>query len=171
MSNFERSEKQGSRPKRGSYFQTFQPKVSELKREWHLLDAKGEVLGRLATKVAVLLIGKHKKDYVSHQDVGDNVVVINAREIRVTGRKEKQKVYRRHSGYPGGLKSITLEQLREKDPTKIIKLAVYNMLPGNRLRRGRMIRLKVFAGSENPFESKVVRKSDSQSPGPTNTSP
>lgn len=135
-------------------FRTFQPKVEGLKREWHLLDAKGEVLGRLATKVAVLLIGKHKKDYVPHQDVGDNVVVVNAREVRVTGRKEKQKVYRRHSGYPGGLKSITLEQLREKDPTKIIKLAVYNMLPGNRLRRGRMTRLKVFAGSENPYEAK-----------------
>lgn len=135
-------------------FRTFQPKVSELKREWHLLDAKGEVLGRLATRVAVLLIGKHKKDYVPHQDVGDNVVVINAREVRVTGRKEKQKVYWRHSGYPGGLKSITLGELREKDPTKIIKLAVYNMLPGNRLRRGRMLRLKVFAGEKHPYETK-----------------
>ncbi len=139
-------------------FRTFQPKVREIKREWHLLDAKGQVLGRLATKIATLLIGKHKKDYVPHQDVGDNIVVINAREVRVTGRKEKQKVYRRHSGYPGGLKSTTLGELREKDPTKIIKFAVYNMLPGNRLRKGRMIRLKIFAGSEHSYESRVKKQ-------------
>ena len=132
-------------------FQTYQTKGSDIKRSWHLVDAKDEILGRLATRVAGFLIGKHKKDYVPHLDMGDYVVVTNAASVKVTGRKEEQKTYYRHSGYPGGLKSRTLSEMREKHPTRVIELAVKNMLPKNRLQDKRMIRLKVFAGEEHKY--------------------
>lgn len=135
---------------------TYQPKASEIKRSWHLIDAKGMILGRIATECARFLIGKHKKTYSSHMDSGDYVVVINAKEVRVTGNKELQKTYYHHSGYPGGLSATTLRELREKSPTKIIEHAIHNMLPKNRLRSDRMTRLKVFAGSEHPYQGKVV---------------
>lgn len=127
---------------------TYQPKEKEIKRERHTIDAKGEVLGRLATHIATLLIGKHKRNYSAHMDSGDYVTVVKAKEVKVTGKKEKQKVYYSHSGYPGGLKALRLEELREKNPKKIIELAVWNMLPKNRLRKKRMARLSVFAGTE-----------------------
>lgn len=136
-------------------FKTYQPKAKEITRNWHLFDAKGKILGRLATEIARILIGKHKKTYVPHLDSGDYAVVVNAKEVAVTGKKEKQKVYYRHSGYPGGLKAARLEEVRKKNPKKIIEHAVWNMLPKNRLRKNRMARLKVFAGEEHPYKDKI----------------
>jgi len=134
---------------------TYSTKVSEVERKWHVLDARRKVLGRLAVEAGKLLIGKHKVNYVPNLDVGDYVVVVNAKDEAVTGRKEEQKVYRRHSQYPGGLKERTLGQLREKQPEKIIEAAVRGMLPKNRLQRRRMKRLKVFAGEKHPYEDKI----------------
>jgi len=125
-------------------------KTSDVKREWHLIDAKDKVLGRLASEIAELLIGKQKKDYTPHIDAGDFVVVINAAEIAVTGNKEDDKKYYRHSGFPGGLKVRTLGELRETFPERIIEKAVKNMLPKNKLQSPRMTRMKVFAGAEHP---------------------
>lgn len=134
---------------------TYQPKASEIKREWHLIDAKSEMLGRLATKIAGLLMGKGKRTYSAHMDSGDYVVVTNARKVPVTGNKEKQKIYYRHSGYPGGLHQRTLAEQRVKNPTKIIELAVYNMLPKNKLRGPRMARLKIFSEESHPYDDKL----------------
>src|SRR5690554_2488811 len=112
---------------------TYQPKKKDITRKWHLIDAKGEVLGRMASNIANLLIGKQKVNYAPHFDMGDYVVVTNANSIRVTGKKMKQKIYYRHSGYPGGFRELSLEQQMEKDPRKVIELAVKRMLPKNRL--------------------------------------
>lgn len=133
---------------------TYQPKVKEMKRNWHLIDAQGEVLGRLATKVATFLTGKHKSTYSPNLDSGDYVVVINAEKIEVTGKKSSQKVYRRHSGYPSGFKERSYKQVLETHPERIIEHAVSGMLPDNRLKKLRMARLKVVVGSRNPFEEK-----------------
>ncbi|MCB9801215.1 MAG: 50S ribosomal protein L13 [Pseudomonadales bacterium] len=129
---------------------TYMQKTSDVKREWHLVDAKDKVLGRLASEIAEKLIGKHKKEYTPHIDAGDFVVVINASEIAVTGDKEESKKYYRHSGFPGGLKVRTLGELRETFPERIIEKAVKNMLPKNKLQSPRMTRMKVFAGAEHP---------------------
>lgn len=134
---------------------TYQPKANEITRSWHFLDAKGQILGRLATQIAVFLVGKHKVSYVPHLDCGDFVVVTNAKEIKVTGKKESDKIYYRHSGYPGGLRSRTLGEMRKAFPARVIELAVYNMLPKNRLRDERMRRLKVFAGEEHKYADKL----------------
>src|SRR3972149_7624733 len=117
---------------------TYQPKAKEVKRNWLLIDAKGKVLGRLATEIATKLMGKHKADYSPHMDNGDYIVVVNAKEIKVTGRKEEQKKYYRHSGYPGGFKEVSYKEMKEKHPTRILELAVKRMLPDNRLRDKRM---------------------------------
>ncbi len=135
-------------------FKTYQPKASDIKREWHLIDVKDQVLGRQATKIATLLIGKHKKTYTPHLDMGDNVVVINAGQVRLTGRKEEQKTYYRYSGYPGGLKKTPVARMRKEHPARIIELAVRNMLPKNRLQDPRMTRLKVFAKEEHQYANK-----------------
>lgn len=133
---------------------TYQPKQKEVKREWHLINAKSQVLGRMASDIVKYLTGKHKVNYVPHLDMGDYVVVLNAEKVKVTGRKEKQKVYYRHSGYPGGFKKIAYLKLKKEQPEKIIQLAVKRMLPGNRLRDKRMVRLKVVAGEKNPYKDK-----------------
>ncbi len=133
---------------------TYQPKVKDIKREWHLVDAKSQVLGRMASGVVRYLMGKHKVDYAPHIDMGDFVVVINAGKVEVTGRKEKQKVYYKHSGYPGGFKEIAYSKLKKEQPAKIIQLAVRRMLPSNRLRDDRMRRLKVFAGQKHQYGDK-----------------
>ena len=112
---------------------TYSTKASDIKREWHAIDASDKVLGRLATQVASLLMGKHKPIFSSNLDTGDFVVVINAEKVRVTGNKTKQKVYYRHSGYPGGLRSINLEKMMQTNPTRVIEHAVKGMLPHNRL--------------------------------------
>ena len=126
----------------------------KVKREWHLIEAKDKILGRISTKIARLLIGKDKVEYVPYLDVGDHVVVVNAAEVGVTGKKEKQKIYYRHSGYPGGLRSETLGDLRERRPEEIIRRAVKGMLPKNKLQKLMLKRLHIFAGAEHPFEEK-----------------
>lgn len=136
---------------------TYQPKAKEVKRNWLLIDAKGKVLGRLATEIATKLMGKHKADYSPHMDNGDYIVVINAKEIKVTGNKEEQKKYYRHSGYPGGFREVSYKEMKEKHPTRILELAVKRMLPDNRLRDKRMTRLFIILDSKNPYESKFVK--------------
>lgn len=126
----------------------------KVERRWYLVDAKDQILGRLATKVARLLSGKEKVAYVPYLDAGDYVVVINAVEVAVTGKKEKQKTYYRHSGYPGGLRAETLGELRERRPEEIIRRAVKGMLPKNKLQKSMLRRLYVFAGAEHSFKDK-----------------
>jgi large subunit ribosomal protein L13 len=133
---------------------THSTKKNEIKREWHLIDLKGKILGRVSTEMAQLLIGKKKVNYVPYLDCGDNVVAINAAGIKVTGKKEDEKIYFRHSGYPGGAKELTFKQQMEKDPRKIIMLAVKNMLPKNKLRKNRLARLKVFVDDKHPYKDK-----------------
>jgi large subunit ribosomal protein L13 len=125
---------------------TYSVKASEISRERHVIDAKDKVLGRLATEVARLLMGKHKPMFSRHLDVGDYVVVFNAEKVRVTGNKAEQKVYYRHSGYPGGLKSINYEKLMQTNPTRVVEQAVRGMLPHTRLGASMMKKLKVYAG-------------------------
>ena len=137
---------------------TFSPTPKDVKREWHLIDAKDEILGRLSTKIAGLLMGKGKATFSRHMDMGDNVVVINAEKIMVTGRKASQKVYITHSGYPGGFKSKKYSMVMQQHPERIIEHAVAGMLPINRLRDPRMLRLKVVAGDKNPFEKEFKTK-------------
>ena len=129
---------------------TYSTKASDIKRQWHVIDASGKILGRLATQVAGLLMGKHKLIFSRNLDSGDFVVITNADKVRVTGNKTKQKLYYRHSGYPGGLKSISLEKLLETNPTRVIEHAVRGMLPHNRLRASMMKRLRVYAGEAHP---------------------
>jgi large subunit ribosomal protein L13 len=124
-----------------------------VEHKWYLVDASNKVLGRLATQIAKYLRGKHKPEYTPHADAGDYIVVINAAKIKVTGNKELEKVYYRHSGYPGGLKEITFEKLRDKDPRKIIEIAVKGMLPKNPLGRAMLRKLKVYAGAEHPHDA------------------
>ncbi len=132
---------------------TYSVKADEIKREWYLIDAEGKTLGRLASEIAKILRGKHKPIYSPHLDCGDYVIVINAEKIRVTGRKLDQKIYYRHSGYPGGLKSITLREQLAKHPERVIKAAVKGMLPKNRLGRKMLKKLKVYAGASHPHQA------------------
>lgn len=136
---------------------TYSPKVSEIKREWHVIDATDQVLGRLATRVARLLMGKHKPTFSRNLDVGDYVVVINAEKVRVTGDKAKQKVYYRHSGYPGGLKSITYDKLMQTNPTQAIEHAVKGMLPHTRLGATMMKKLRVYVGDTHPHPTRTKK--------------
>ena len=128
---------------------TYVVKQEDIKRQWYIVDAEGKILGRLATKVAVILRGKHKAIFTPHLDTGDGVIVINAAKIKVTGRKLQQKVYRRFSGYPGGLKEIPLETLLMKSPTTVFKLAVQRMLPSGPLGRKILKKLKVYADDKH----------------------
>jgi len=132
---------------------TYVAKKQDIKRAWYLLDAKDKILGRLASKAAVILRGKHKAIYTPHLDTGDGVVVINAAKIRVTGRKLQQKVYRRFSGYPGGLKEVTLETMLKKNPATVVKLAVRRMLPQGPLGRDILKKLKVYADDQHPHKA------------------
>lgn len=139
---------------------TYQPKESEIKRQWHLVDAEDKILGRLATGIAVLLTGKNKVSYSRHMDSGDFVVVVNAEKIIVTGRKASQKLYRSHSGYPSGYKEKTYNMLMDTHPERIIEHAVSGMIPDNRLKKERMKRLKVVVGDENPYKDKFEEKKE-----------
>ncbi len=132
---------------------TFVTKPAEVERNWYVVDADGENLGRLASRIAVILRGKHKPIYSPSVDCGDYVIVLNAEKITVTGRRLDQKVYYHHSGYPGGIKSITLRDQLEKHPTRPVELAVKGMLPKNKLGRKMLKKLKVYAGSEHPHEA------------------
>ncbi|MEM3063620.1 MAG: 50S ribosomal protein L13 [Nitrososphaerota archaeon] len=129
-------------------------KLSEIKRDWHLIDAKGKILGRLATQIATLLQGKNKPYYVPYLDCGDYVVVINAAKVEVSGDKKESKIYYSHSGYPGGLKKITFEQLQSKKPEEIIRKAVWGMIPKTKLGRKMIKKLYVFANSNHPYHDK-----------------
>jgi len=134
---------------------TTQLKKEEIERNWHKIDLAGQTLGRAATEIAKLLIGKHRPDYTPHLDCGDYVVALNSKGIQVSGKKRENKFYHRHTGYMGGLKSISFDKLMEKDSNQIIKLAVKNMLPKNKLRKQRIKRLMVFEGKEHPYGEKI----------------
>ena len=129
---------------------TYSAKPTEVEREWFVIDADGKTLGRLAVEVATILRGKHKPEFTPHVDCGDFVVVVNAEKIKVTGNKETQKVYYRHSGFPHGFKQETLQALRGRRPTAIVERAVKGMLPHTRLGREQFTKLKVYAGPEHP---------------------
>jgi len=129
---------------------TYVTKQENVEREWYVVDAAGQTLGRLAAQVARILRGKHKPIYSPSVDVGDYVIIVNAEKIHVTGRKLDQKIYYRYSGYPGGLKEITLRNLLQKRPTRVIEHAVRGMLPKNRLGRRMFKKLKVYAGTDHP---------------------
>jgi len=132
---------------------TYCPKPDEVKREWLVVDAEGKTLGRLAVEVANVLRGKHKPEYTPHVDCGDFVVVINAEKIQVSGNKETDKLYRRHSGFPGGFKEESLAHLRARKPIAIIEKAVRGMLPHNRLGDKQFTKLNVYAGAEHPHKA------------------
>lgn len=133
---------------------TYMTKKEEVKsRDWYIVDASGKILGRLATKVALILMGKRKTTFTPHIDSGDEVVVINAKAVAVTGSKMKQKEYKRFSGYPGGLKTKTLEKMMEDNPVEVIRHAVKGMLPKNSLGRRMLSRLRVYAGAEHPHKT------------------
>lgn len=129
---------------------TYSAKPQEIAGQWYVIDAEGQVLGRMATQIANLLRGKTKPEYTPHVDCGDFVVVINAEKVKVTGKKETQKIYRHHSGYPHGFKEETLKSLRQRRPTVIIEKAVRGMLPHNRLGDHQITKLKVYAGADHP---------------------
>lgn len=135
---------------------TYHPKEKEIRREWHLIDANGQILGRIASQIATLLIGKGKPNYSAHLDMGDWVVVINAEKVELSGKKKIQKKYFRHSGYPGGFKEISFTKMLSLQPEKIIEHAVSGMLPDNRLKTQRMKRLKVVVGEKNPYADKFA---------------
>ena len=134
---------------------TYSTKASDIERKWHVIDASDKTLGRLSSQVARLLMGKHKPQYVPYMDTGDYVIVLNASKIVVTGNKARQKTYYRHSGYPGGLKSVTLEKLMQTHPTRVIEHAVKGMLPHNRLGKAMLKKLKVYAGDSHPHQAQV----------------
>jgi large subunit ribosomal protein L13 len=123
--------------------------MQDVKRSWYVVDADGKTLGRLATRISRVLTGKHKPTYTPHADTGDFVVVVNAEKIRLTGNKWADKVYYRHSQYPGGLRERTAGQIRDTHPTRLIESAVHGMIPGNRLRSKRMARLRLFVGPDH----------------------
>jgi large subunit ribosomal protein L13 len=127
----------------------------EIQRQWHLMDAKNQTLGRLATDIAKLLMGKNKANYVPYLDLGDNVVVVNAAKVKVSGKKETQKKYYRHSGYPGGLKTETLAEVRAEKPEQLVIHAVKGMIPHTKLGRQMIKKLHVFAETTHPFKKQV----------------
>lgn len=139
---------------------TYSPKAGEVERHWFVVDAEGVPLGRLSTQVARVLTGKHKPTYARHMDSGDFVVVVNADKTVLTGNKEKQKMYYRHSGQPGKLQEETAEHLRGRRPTRLIELAVRGMLPKNRLGRRQLKKLKIYAGTEHPHAAQQPQNLD-----------
>lgn len=132
---------------------TFSAKKESVTRSWYLVDATDKTLGRLSTEIANRLRGKHKPEYTPHVDTGDYIVVVNAEKIRVTGNKTTDKVYHHHTGYPGGIKSITFDKLVEKAPEQIIEKAVKGMMPKNKLSSAMMSKLKIYAGSDHPHSA------------------
>lgn len=132
---------------------TFTAKREEAERNWYVVDAENKVLGRLASELAKILRGKHKPQFTPHVDTGDYVIVVNAEKVNLTGNKLKDKVYYSHSGYPGGIKSVTAEALKAKKPEDLIRFAVKGMLPKNRLGRKLFKKLKVYAGGEHPHQA------------------
>ena len=136
---------------------TWNAKTGEVPREWYVVDAEGKTLGRLATRIADTLRGKDKPQYTPHTDTGDFVVVVNCEKVAVTGKKMDEKVYYRHSGYPGGLKQRTLREQLDRRPTDVLRKAVKGMLPRNRLARQQLLKLKVYAGPDHPHEAQAPK--------------
>ena len=136
---------------------TSMPKESDIQRKWYVVDAQGQVLGRLATRVATILRGKHKTSFSPHLDVGDHVVVVNAEKIQFTGRKLKNKLYQWHTGYIGGLKEVNAETMLRTHPERVIEWAIEGMLPKNRLGRAMAKKLKVYRGAEHPHDAQQPR--------------
>jgi len=141
---------------------TYSPKLKEIQREWHVIDASGCILGEVAQRAAVLLRGKHKPMFAPHIDTGDYVVVVNAAKVVVTGKKRTEKMYYRHSGYPGGLRSATFEEVMTKDPRRIVEYAVKGMLPKTSLGRAMYGKLRVYAGEEHPHHGQVVQRENNE---------
>lgn len=137
---------------------TLYPKKEEIKRDWYIVDASGKTLGRMATRVATYLRGKHKPIFSPHVDCGDYVVVINAARIWVSGKKQKQKIYFTHSDYPSGHKLLSFEEMIKRAPEKVIRLSVAGMLPKNRLGRQMLKKLKVYAGDRHPHQAQKLQK-------------
>ncbi len=135
---------------------TYKEKKENIQRKWYLYDADGKILGRLATEIASILRGKNKVVFDESQDLGDYVVVINAEKVRVTGKKEEQKLYRHHTGYPGSLKEIKYKELQHKKPEAIIEKAVKGMLPNNKLNRAIIKKLKVYSGNTHPHTAQEI---------------
>ncbi|MCL4105458.1 UNVERIFIED_CONTAM: hypothetical protein GTU68_055589 [Idotea baltica] len=149
---------------------TFSATPADIDKKWILIDAEGVVLGRLASIIAMRLRGKHKATFTPHMDMGDNVIVINADKIQLTGKKRTDKIYYRHTGYPGGIKSRTAEEILEGAyPERIVTKAVQRMLPGNRLSRQQMTNLRVYAGAEHPHEAQAPETLDVKSMNTKNT--
>ena len=136
---------------------TYTAKPGEIAREWYFVDAEGKTLGRLATQIADVLRGKRKPQYTPHVDTGDFVVVVNAEKIAVTGNKLDDKMYYRHSGYPGGLKARPLRDQLERQPAEVLRKAVRGMLPKNRLARKQLLKLKIYAGPEHPHDAQAPK--------------
>jgi len=139
---------------------TYSAKPETVKRDWFVIDANGRTLGRLATEVARRLKGKHKAEYTPHVDTGDYIVIVNAEKVRVTGNKTKDKMYYRHTGYPGGLREMSFEKLIDHKPERVIELAVKGMLPRNPLGRAMQSKLKVYAGPEHPHAAQQPQDLD-----------
>lgn len=135
------------------FMKTYFPKKEEHEATWYLIDAQDKVLGRLSTTIATILTGKNKPSYTPFLDMGNFVIVINASKVKLTGKKMKQKVYYRHSGYPGGIKETKAQELMAKAPEKMIRLAVWGMLPKNKLGKTLLKKMKVYAGSEHPHQA------------------
>ncbi|OSP55540.1 50S ribosomal protein L13 [Pseudoruegeria sp. SK021] len=149
---------------------TFTAKPADIDKKWILIDAEGVVLGRLASIVAMRLRGKHKATFTPHMDMGDNVIVINADKVQMTGRKRTDKVYYRHTGHPGGIKSVTADKILDgKFPGRVLEKAVQRMLPGNKLSRKQMTNLRIYAGTEHPHEAQEPAVLDVKSMNPKNT--
>ena len=129
------------------------PTEREIVRQWHVVDAEGQVLGRVASKAAMILMGKHKPTYTTFLDTGDHVIIINAEKIRLTGRKDAQKVYRRHSGYPGGLSEVGAAKVRATRPTRMLEQAIAGMLPKTKLGKQMYRKLKVYVGDKHPHQA------------------
>jgi large subunit ribosomal protein L13 len=141
---------------------TYSTKIKDIERKWHVMDASGRTLGKLATEAARLLMGKHKPTFSPNLDTGDNVVVINAEKIQVTGNKLKQKQYYRHSDYPGGFRSTSLEKMMQDNPTRVIEHAVRGMLPHTRLGAQMRKKLRVYAGDSHPHLAQVAQSSGTE---------
>jgi|SRR5690606_10987714 len=138
---------------KGMMMKTYLPPVDSIERDWYLVDAEDEILGRLATRIATVLMGKHKPAYTDFLDTGDFVIVVNAEKVRLTGTKWDDKIYYRHSGYPGGLKQRTARRVRDEHPERLLYMAVRGMLPKNKLGRKMLTRLRVYAGADHPHQA------------------
>ena len=136
---------------------TYYPKADEIQRDWVVVDANDQTLGRLATQISTVMLGKHKPGFTPGVEMGDYVIVVNASHIKVTGNKLDDKMYHRHTGYPGGLKSVNLRDLLAKNPERVIEKAVWGMLPHNRMGRSLMKKLRVYAGADHPHAAQEPR--------------